>query len=81
MAIIKIHASSRTSCCGFVYFSHYSSAMGSDSMLRQWFFKKIRLMTFKCFGAFAVWICLSGSLIAANFWEERFFTSWSEEEI
>ena len=50
-------------------------------MLRQWFFEKIRLMTFKGFGIFAVWICLSGSLIAANFWEERFFTSWSEEEI
>ena len=50
-------------------------------MLHQWFFEKIRLMTFKGFGIFAVWICLSGSLIAANFWEERFFTSWSEEEI
>tara|TARA_B100001123_G_scaffold4333_1_gene5671 strand:+ start:10974 stop:11738 length:765 start_codon:yes stop_codon:yes gene_type:complete len=55
--------------------------MGSDSMLRQWFFEKIGFMTFKGFGFFAVWICLSGSLIAANFWEERFFTSWSEEEI
>ena len=68
-------------CCAFGYLSRYSSAMGGDSMLRQWYFEKIKLMHFKGFGIFAVWICLSGSLLAANFWEERFFTSWSEEEI
>ena len=50
-------------------------------MFLQWFFEKIRLMNFKGFWIVAVWIGLSGSLLAANFWEERFFTSWTEEEI
>jgi hypothetical protein len=68
-------------CCAFGHLSRYSSAMGGDSMFLQLFFEKIRLMPFKVFAIFGVWICLSGSLLATNFWEERFFTSWSEEEV
>ena len=50
-------------------------------MFRQWSFEKIRFVPVKGFAILGVWICLSGSLLAANFWEERFFTSWTEEEI
>jgi len=50
-------------------------------MFRQWCFEKIRFVPVKGFAILGVWICLSGSLLAANFWEERFFTSWTEEEI